>query len=193
VNPGETNAEVKVLDATVLASLLFQNTPTGRVIEPDLKSFELYEELPPDVTSFPACGGKTFCDSYGQVYVRRRVIGTVPVQSDGSAHFVIPGGLPVLLHLPNDAESMQMNLPRWQRETLTFVPGEHAHFAFPRPFFNNLCAACHGSISGRPVDASLQPDFLTQASMVQAALAAPADLTGGPGSRGGIIGPPANP
>ena len=38
---------------TVLASLLFQNTPTGRVVEPDLNSFDIYEDLPPDVTSFP--------------------------------------------------------------------------------------------------------------------------------------------
>jgi hypothetical protein len=193
VHAGEPNAEVTLLDATVLASLLFQNTPTGRVVEPDLKSFDLYEELPPDVTAFPACGGNTFCDSYGKVYVRRRTLGTVPVQSDGSAHFVVPGGLPVLLHLPADSESMKMNLPRWQRETLTFVPGEHSHFAFPRPFFNNLCAACHGSLSGRPVDAALSPDFLTQASRVQGALAAPKDLTGPPSGRGGIIGPPATP
>jgi hypothetical protein len=193
VNAGETTADVTLLDAPVLASLLFQNTPTGRLIEPDLKSFDVFEELPPDVMAFGACGGNTFCDSYGKVYVRRRSIGTVPVQSDGSAHFAVPGGLPILLHLPDDAESTQMKLPRWQRETMTFVPGEHAHQAFRRTFFNNLCAGCHASISGRAVDASLRPDFLTQASMVQGALAAPADLTGGPGKRGGITGPPANP
>jgi hypothetical protein len=193
VHPGEAYADVTVLDATVLASLLFQNTPTGRVVEPDLKSFELYEELPPDVTTFPACGGNTFCDPYGKVYVRRRSLGTVPVQSDGSAHFAVPGGLPILFHLPADSESMQTMLPRWQRETLTFVPGEHAHVAFPRGFFDNLCAACHGSLSGRQVESALSPDFLTQASRVQGALAAPKDLTGAPGGRGGIIGPPANP
>ena len=35
---GEPNADITVLDMTVLASLLFQNTPTGRVVEPDLPS-----------------------------------------------------------------------------------------------------------------------------------------------------------
>jgi hypothetical protein len=193
VQPGGANAEVTVLDSPVLASLLFQNTPTGRVIEPDLKSFEIYEELPPDVMAFPACGGNTFCDNFGKVYVRRRLLGNVPVQSDGSARFTIPGGMPILLHLGDDAESRQMNLPRWQRETMTFLPGEYAHQSFPQTFFNNLCAGCHGAISGHPIDASLAPDFLTQASMVAAVTTPTADLTAGPSARGPVMGPPAGP
>jgi hypothetical protein len=196
VNPGDGNADVTVLDMTVLASLLFQNTPTGRLIEPDLKSFDVYEDLPPDVTTMPACptAGNLFCDSFGSVYVRRRVVGTVPLLSDGSAHFAIPGGLPMVLHLPDDSESQQMNLPRWQREEMTFVPGEQVHQSFPSQFFNNLCAGCHQSIPGQAVDFALGPDFLTQASTVVAAVnEAAVDLTGPPSGRGQIMGPPANP
>jgi hypothetical protein len=184
---------VTVLDVPVLGSLLFQNTPTGRVVESDLKSFEIYEELPPDVMTFPDCGGNTACDAFGKVYVRRRLLGNVPLQSDGSARFTIPGGMPILLHLGDDAESRQMNLPRWQRETMTFTPGEHAHQAFPRFFFNNICGGCHGAISGHPVDAALSPDFLTQASPVAATTLPATDLTAGPSGRGGVIGPPAGP
>ncbi|MGD0673974.1 MAG: hypothetical protein ABSC94_01060 [Polyangiaceae bacterium] len=179
--PPPANAEVTVLDMPVLASLLFQNTPTGRVVESDMKAFDVYEDVPPDVTAFPACGGFTVCDDLGptgMVYVRRRLVGTVPVQADGSAHFLIPGGLPLVLNLPVDAESKQSSLPRWQREEMTFVPGEHTHQAFPAVFFNNLCAGCHGSISGRPVDAALSPDFLTEASTVVNVASVPADLTG---------------
>jgi hypothetical protein len=187
---GESAADVTVLDMPVLASLLFQNTPTGRVVESDLRSVDLYEDLPPDVTSFPSsCGGFLACDAYGQVYVRRRLLGTVPVRSDGSAHFRIPGGLPLVLHLPDDAESRQRNLPRWQREEMTFVPGEHARQSFPAAFFDELCAGCHGSISGRPVDFAVRPDFLTQASQVTGVLAAPIDLSGPPNTRGTVIGP----
>ncbi len=193
VEPGEANAQVTLLDAPVLASLLFQNTPTGRVLEPDLGSFEIYEELPPDVSSFPACGGNTFCDAFGKVYVRRRRVGTVPLRPDGSTRFAVPGGLPILLHLGDDEESTRMKLPRWQRETMTFAPGEHAHQAFPRAFFDNLCAGCHGSLSGRPVEAALSPDFLTQASQVAASGGALVDLTAGPSARGPVVGPPANP
>ena len=187
------NADVTVLDMTVLASLLFQNTPTGRVVEPDLKSFDLYEELPPTGATFADCGANALQDSYGQVCVRRRVLGTVPVLADGSAHFRVPGGMPILIHLADDAESTRMHLPRWQRETMTFVPGEYAHQSFPGVFFNNLCGLCHGAVTGKPIDAALNPDFLTEASNVDAVTELPKDLTQGPGNRGPVAGAPASP
>jgi hypothetical protein len=194
IDTASTAADVTVLDVPVLASLLFQNTPTGRLLETDLPSFDLYEELPPDVPSFPpACTGFTVCDPYGMVYVRRRRLGTVPVLADGSAHFKIPGGLPILIHLPDDAESTKMQLPRWQRETMTFVPGENAHQSMPSGFFDNLCAGCHSSISGRPVDSALKPDFLTQASNVAAVGANPSDYSGPPSQRGAVVAPPFSP
>ncbi|HEX3771754.1 MAG TPA: hypothetical protein VHV30_12840 [Polyangiaceae bacterium] len=186
-------ADVTVLDMTVLSSLLFQNTPTGRNVEPDLKSFEVYEDLPPDVTAFGACGGNTACDDFGKVYVRRRLLGNVPLLPDGSAHFRIPGGLPIVLHLGDDSESQKMNLPRWQREEMTFVPGETVNQSFQSTFFNNLCAGCHGSISGRPLEAALNPDFITEASQVAAASTPASDYSGPPSKRGSIIGPPATP
>jgi hypothetical protein len=191
VVPGQTNADVTVLDMKVLGSLLFQNTPTGRVVEPDLKSFEVYEDLPPDVTDFPSSGANTATDAYGKVYVRRRLRNTVPIEPDGSAHFSIAGGLPLVLHLGDTAESTKLGLPRWQREEMTFVPGERTHQGFPAAFFDSLCAGCHGSISGKPVDAALNPDFLTQASSVIAASLPPTDLTGP--ARGGVVGPPFSP
>jgi hypothetical protein len=192
IHPGKNIADVTVLDMTVLGSLLFQNTPTGRLVEPDLTSFDVFEDLPPDVQEFPsACGGNTACDAYGKVYTRRRKRGTVPVQGDGSAHFVIPGGMPMVLHLADTTESTKHGLPRWQREEMTFVPGEYSHQGFPSIFFNNLCGTCHDSISGRPTDAAFAPDFLTQASQSVASQILPTDLTiTGPGP---VIGPPFTP
>jgi hypothetical protein len=127
------------------------------------------------------------------VYVRRRRIGTVPIEADGSSHFVVPGGLPIVIHLPDDAESTRMGLPRWQREAMTFVPGEHARQSLPRTFFDHLCAGCHGAISGRPVDASLNPDFLTAASQVLAAGSPATDCAEIAGARGPVQGPPSSP
>jgi hypothetical protein len=189
----EPNADITVLDMPVLASLLFQNTPTGRVVEQDLKNFEVYEDLPPDISASPDCAANIVHDAYGQVCIRRRLLGTVPVLSDGSAHFRVPGGLPMVLHLADDAESTRLHLPRWQREEMTFLPGEHTHQSFPGVFFNNLCGGCHGPISGRPIDASLRPDFLTQASQVVAIGQVASDLTGPPAGRGTIIGAPSSP
>jgi hypothetical protein len=194
--PNVKTADVTVLDMPLLASLLFQNTPTGRVIEQDLTSFDIYEDLPPDVTSFPSSGVNTATDAYGKVYVRRRQVGTVSLDVDGSARFVVPGGMPIVLHLADTMESKKMGLPRWQREAMTFVPGEVVHQAFPRTLFNGLCAGCHGSTTGRPLDAALNPDFLTQASGVVAANVATPTFNnfGNAGaSPGAIIGPPFTP
>jgi hypothetical protein len=195
VNPAETAADVTVLDMRVLASLLFQNTPTGRVIESDLKSFDIYEELPPDVSSATCPMANAAMDSYGQVCVHRRSLGTVPILDDGSAHFKIPGGLPIVLHLGSDSESAApLSLPRWQREAMSFTPGEHAHQAFTPLFFDGLCSGCHGATTGHAVDAALRPDFLTQASMVQAVTGSISDYSGPPASRSSSIqGPPSSP
>ena len=118
---------------------------------------------------------------------------SVPVQPDGSAHFRIPGGLPIVLRLAEDSESQRLNLPRWQREEMTFIPGELAHQSFQVGFFDNLCAGCHGAVSGRPLDAALRPDFLTQASAVIAADSPRIDYSGPPSTRGMPIGPPSPP
>ncbi|HEX8791904.1 MAG TPA: hypothetical protein VF765_13210 [Polyangiaceae bacterium] len=197
ITPGAPNADVTVLDMGLLASLLFQNTPTGRVVENDLSSFEVWEDMPPElsVTSMPSqCSGNVACDSYGKVYVRRRELGSgVPVESDGSARFAIPGGLPIVLHLGDTSESKAMKLPRWQREEMTFLPGETAHQGMPSFFFDHVCSGCHNAVSGKPIDAALNPDFLTQASQVAAASSRAVDLTGPPSKRGSIQGPPSTP
>jgi hypothetical protein len=143
-----------------------------------------------------SCGGNTACDSLGvlgKVYTRRRLLGTVPVLGDGSAHFKIPGGMPIVIHLADDNESKKMGVPRWQREEMTFVPGEYAHQSFQGVFFDNLCGNCHGGISGKPFDVALNPDFLTQASDVQAATTEATNLDYPPSQRGSIQGPPFTP
>lgn len=101
--------------------------------------------------------------------------------------------MPLVVHLGDDTESQRLNLPRWQREEMTFFPGEVAHQSFPAPFFDNLCAGCHGAVSGRPLDAALRPDFLTQASAVVAVTSGATDYSGPPSGRGPVVGPPATP
>jgi len=187
--PGRTEADVHVLDMPLLATLLFQNTPTGRPIENDLSSFDIYEELPPptDMTGFG--GSNVASDEFGQVFVKRRKLGTVPLNADGSAHFQIPGGVPISYKLPDTNESRKNNYPRMQREAMVFAPGEYAHQSFRRTFFNGLCANCHGAVSGRPVDVAVQPDILTQASDTQARGSIPKLLNAPPGARGAPEGP----
>jgi len=189
------DAEITILDTPVLASLLFQNTPTGRVLETDIKSIDLYEDLPPtlDIASLGAGGANVASDDYGRVYVRRRLIGNLPLAEDGSTKVRIPGGVPIVLKLPETEESRNGALPRFQRESIVYAPGEMAHQSFKAEFFNNLCGNCHGAISGKSIDVAVRPDVLTQASDVLGRTIDPIDLNKPPAARGPIEGPPATP
>jgi len=192
LRPGTNAVEVHVLDMPVLASLFFQNTPTGRVLERDLGTVSVYEDMPPplEVDSFEKGGANVVSDAFGRVFVRRRLLGTAPVEKDGSVKMNVPGGLPLVFELPDTALSRERNLPRVQREAMVFTPGEEVHQSFKEQFFDGLCAQCHGSISGRPIDAALNPDFVTQASATLARGAAPFDLAKPPSARGAPLGPP---
>ena len=132
-------------------------------------------------------------DAFGSVYVRRRFLGTAPVEADGSTKLRVPGGVPIVLELPDTALSRERGLPRFQREAMSFSPGEYAHQSFRADLFGGLCGQCHGSISGRPVDAALQPDSVTQASDTVSRFKAPVDMNKPPQARGAISGPPAKP
>ena len=194
VDPAAWAVDVVQHDAPTIHSLMFQNTPTGRMRE-HVPSFEIWEELPPplDVASFAQAGAFAARDEFGQVYVRRRLLGAVPVLADGSAHWRMPGGMPFVVHLPDTPESQGRDLPRWQREGAMFAPGEQKHEGFPAGSFDGFCAMCHASISGRPVDAALRPDLFTHASE-SAAMKAPAvDVALPPPQRGPPVGPPASP
>jgi hypothetical protein len=141
------------------------------------------------MTDFSGGGANVAKDAFGQVYIARRLLGHVPIDSDGSAHFQLPGGLPFSIGLPDTQMSLQGKWPRLQREQFVFEPGEYSHQSFPRGFFNGLCANCHGAISGHQIDVAVQPDILSQASQVQARDEAPINLNIAPGSRGAVVGP----
>lgn len=192
---GHDESEVNVLDMRVLASLLFQNTPTGRVVEPDLNQFDVYEDMPPplDVDTFDKGGANVVSDAFGKVYVRRRLLGSVPIEADGSAKFNLPGGLPIVLGLPQTELSRAKNLPRTQREQMSFAPGEYAHQSFKAEFFDGMCGQCHGAISGRAVDTGLRPDFITAASDTIASGKPTVGLNKPPSERGPVEGPKPGP
>lgn len=193
LRPGTNVVDVHVLDMPVLASLLFQNTPTGRLVDREIIGVGIYEDMPPplEVDSFDKGGANVVTDPFGRVYVRRRPLGSVPLEKDGSTKFTLPGGLPIVLELNDTKLSREKNLPRVQREAMVFTPGEDVHQGFKEQFFDGLCAQCHGSVSGRAIDAALNPDFVTQASATIARSQPAYDLNKPPGARGAIVGPPA--
>jgi len=193
--PGTNAASVDMLDVPMLASLLFQNTPTGRLVDREIVGLTVYEDMPPplEIDSFEKGGANVVSDAFGRVYVRRRVLGSAPLEKDGSLKFALPGGLPIVLEVNETKVSRERNLPRIQREAMVFYPGEDSHQGFKEQFFDALCAQCHGSVSGKAIDTALNPDFVTQASASLSRGRPPFDMNKPPGARGAPIGPPAKP
>jgi hypothetical protein len=172
-------SEVTFLDLPVFASLLFQNTRTGRKLPTSFPGLEVWESLPPEagVTDFASGSAFVTRDVYGDLYVRRSHLGTLGPLEDGSARLLLRGGMPLVLAATVEFEGEAAPSLHFQREEMQFYPGEVARQAFRRRFFDNLCGGCHGSISGRELDVAVNPDILTQASDVMAKRAAPTDLT----------------
>jgi hypothetical protein len=104
---------------------------------------------PLDVKTMAAGGAAVVHDAFGDVYVRRRRLGTVPVNADGSAHYAVTGGLPLVIELPPTPMSSARSLPRVIAEHVMFSPGESVHEGLRRGAFDGFCAGCHGSTSGR--------------------------------------------
>lgn len=181
VSPDGGSSDVTFLDFPLLTSLMFQNTRSRRII-PTYTDAEEWEDLPPDagVTSYDRCGGSLVNDAFGSLCVRRRLVGRVIPEGDGSAHVSLPGGLPLVLapvvQLAGDSAPARHH----QLEEMQFYPGETVRQGFPHRLFNGVCGSCHGAVSGYEADIAANPDILTQASLVFAKHdAAAAPQTGG--------------
>ncbi len=171
-------ADVTFLDAPLLASLMFQNTRSKRLIPAPMKDMQVWEDLPPEpgVTSYDQGGQFIVKDAFGQVYVRRRLLGTSAPLPDGSLDIEVPGGAPIVLapmvQLATDKEPTRHH----QLEEMQFYPGESLRQGFQRGLFNGVCGGCHGGVSGYDADISLNPDILTQASRVDVKGSTPQSL-----------------
>ncbi|HWZ91895.1 MAG TPA: hypothetical protein VNW92_23690, partial [Polyangiaceae bacterium] len=185
-------AEITFLDAPLLATLIFQNTRTGRPVPSSEFGLSLWEDFPPPqgMQSFDALDpASVFSDVYGKVYVRRGLLGAPPLYTDSSASVAIRGGMPLVLqaHIKLAADGAPTD--HFQREEMQFYPGEVVRQGFRRTLFNGICAGCHGSLTGYDTDIAANPDILTQASRVEAKDHAVTDLTLQPSGMTGPVAP----
>ena len=127
--PAATEADVTVLDMPVLASLLFQNTPTGRVVEPD-PSFDVYEDLASAAVTTPLSSPRAAATPRGR-HAAARTRSTCAAASSapcpgsqaGSAAPPRPGR-PAAGAAPRRRQRVadRGTCPAGQREEMTFVP-----------------------------------------------------------------------
>jgi hypothetical protein len=177
-------SEVTFLDTGLLSSLLFQNTRTGRVLPGSQSALRgVWESLPPDgAKSFGEADSDFVAnDNFGQVYVRRRLLGAPETYADGSAAMRIRGGTPIVLEMLAQLSGDTEPVSHFQLEEMQFYPGEVVRQGFRRDLFNGLCGGCHGSVSGMENEIAVNPDILTQASDVTALGEPPTDLSGAVG------------
>jgi hypothetical protein len=177
VVPNATDAEIHFADVPLLGTLLFNNTRTGRPINPKVGSLDVFEALPPpsSATSFAGLGSKVQHDDFGAVFVDYHQLGHTRLYEDGSARIRIAGGHPILLQLA-DSNDRALSFDKGgpftgemiQREQMQFYPGERSNQSFPRKLFNGMCAGCHGSITGFELDVAVDIDVLTSASQTEA-------------------------
>ena len=185
VEPGANDAEVRVQDLPMIATLLFNNTRTGRPIDPRIQGLDVLGSYPPpaSATTFDDVAGQVVTDAFGRVFTDYHMLGNVPLYGDGSLAFRYRGGMPIVLR-PTDESGHSMQFPAGgpftgdviQREEMQFYPGERAHQSLQRRFFNGLCGGCHGAITGRELDIAVNIDVLTSASVTDAYQATPTDL-----------------
>jgi hypothetical protein len=171
LDPGRGNsAEITYLDLPLLTSLLFQNTRDGRQITEGNPHVQIWQSLPPEpgVTTFAAGGSFVSSDRFGQFYQRRALLGEITPNSDGSAKVALPGGMPFSLAVKTQLAGDLSPTLHYQREEMQAYPGERVRQSFRRDFFNGLCGGCHGSVSGMENHVAVNPDILTQASVVEA-------------------------
>ncbi len=186
--PRTDRAQLTYLDFPLITSLMFQNTRSGRFV-PKMSSFDLWESLPPEnEKSLSDSSAYIVDDKYGKLYSRRRLVGNVPLQGDGSVRVQIPGGLPVIIG--TQAQFAGENSPslHHQMEEVQYYPGEWVTLSFRRELFNGFCGGCHGSISGKEHDVAVNPDVLTQASNAAAKKSVPLDVVNA--KRGDSKAPP---
>jgi hypothetical protein len=164
-----TASEVTFLDFKLVSSLFFQNTRSGRYLpEPTQVLRGIWESLPPTGASSFADADPKFVtnDEFGQVYVRRRLLGIPNLNSDGSVGVRIRGGAPIQFEVFTELAGEGEPTPHMQREEMQFYPGEVVRQGFRRDLFNGMCGGCHGSVSGQENEIAVNPDILTQASAV---------------------------
>lgn len=177
-------SEITFIDSGLLSSLLFQNTRSGRIM-PSTPSVlrGVWESLPPDGAKSFAEADPAFVanDDFGQVYVRRRLLGAPETYEDGSAAMRIRGGTPIVLEVLAQLAGDSAPVSHFQREEMQFYPGEVVRQGFRRELFDGLCGGCHGSVSGMENEVAVNPDILTQASDVIARGKPATDLSGAVG------------
>lgn len=161
-------------DLPLLGTLQDANDRRGRLVDslrPATRVRYFSHQSPPSTCSVPADCTSSLAGSQS-VFESRIEIGSAPLGTDGSAFLRVPTNRPLILELLDDDGTV---LFRMEEET-QFGPYENINLGVPEPAYHTLCGVCHGSISGRELDLTIDVDVLTSASLSEARASGIRDL-----------------
>ena len=155
--PG-SDATVHFPDLPALATLLDANLRRGRNVAMfDAARFlAVYAASPPP----SATVDPSLLAGSERVFTQRQLLGTVPLERDGSVKVVLPSGRPLVFELQGGDRKPIFTM----REEHQLGPGETISPGVPRQLFDGVCAGCHGSLSGKEPDVAVTADALTGAT-----------------------------
>jgi hypothetical protein len=164
---GEEFAVIHFPDVPMIFTLLNANLRRGRPVELFRKGTHLaaYREL-------PAPPGTSSGGGPGGIFQDRELLGRVALAGDGSVRVRVPAGTGLILELQTSGGTVLETM----REEHQVGPGEVINLGISEALFDAACGGCHGSVSGREIDAALKPDVLTGASTSLSAEESPASF-----------------
>lgn len=147
-------------DLPMLATLLGANLRSGRSVDSlrAARKVAIYEESFAPRNLAEAMQGQSGPE---RTYSMRKLLGAADLASDGSAHLRLPSLTPLIIELQDGSGRPVFTM----REQDQLGPGELISRGVPEPLFNSVCGGCHGSVSGKELDISVDPDALTGASV----------------------------
>ncbi len=156
-------AVLNYLDVPLLMTLQGANDRRGRLVESlrGARTARYLTQASPPTECVTAMDCADRLAGTQQVFDSPIVVGTAPIQPDGSMFIRAPTDMPIIIELLDDAGKV---LFRMGEET-QYGPYENINLAVPETAYGSLCAVCHGSISGRELDVTVDVDAVTNASL----------------------------
>ncbi|HET9620264.1 MAG TPA: hypothetical protein VFP84_02780 [Kofleriaceae bacterium] len=160
------HAVIHMPDAPMLFTLLTGNLRRGRPVDAFRKAKFLA------VYSEGLCPASGCTAGANGIFESRQLIGTAPLDDDGSVRVRLPAQTGVVLELQDDKHNSVVKMG----EEHQLGPGEHVSMGVSETLFDAVCAGCHGSVSGKEIDVGVTPDALTNASESKSADKTPAAI-----------------
>lgn len=155
----DDSATVHFPDLPMLATLLNANLRRGRNVAAfdGARYLAVYSVTPPPA----AMPDPSTLMGPEMVFTQRTLLGTAPLESDGSIKVTLPARQALVLELQDGSHKPIFTM----REEHQLGPGESISPGVSRTLFDGVCGGCHGSVTGKEPDIAVTPDALTGATV----------------------------